>query len=266
MSFNSLVTKQDFGGSLDVALKQQVGWITFGHPSHNSLPSELLNRMALALMKFGSDPEVKIIVMQSSGDRTFCAGANFQEMVTLKGSEDAEKFFSGFADVINAIRTCKKLVIGRLQGKAVGGGVGLAAAVDYCMATKWSSIKLSELSIGLAPLVIGPAVERKIGLAAFSELALNSNEWRTADWAKQKGLFQEVFDTSELMDNYLHRFLEQFRGYGDQSLEALKTIFWEKTADWTDLLKMRAHESGKLLLQPNTQREIEKLLALEEGS
>jgi len=174
--------------------------IEFFHPAHNSLPGNILAQIKQAIDDAGNDDTVKLILLQSGGARTFCAGASFDELVAIEDEQTGKKFFMGFASVINAIRTCPKLVIGRIQGKAVGGGVGLASAVDYCVATKFASIRLSELAVGIGPFVIGPAVERKVGLAGFSHMAVSPNDWQTATWAEQKGLYFRVFESTE--DSY----------------------------------------------------------------
>jgi methylglutaconyl-CoA hydratase len=176
-------------GFVDVELSASgLGTITFGHPMSNSLPGKILRKLAETITQLGADPSVKVILLKSDGDRAFCAGASFDELISIEDLETGQEFFSGFARVINACRTCPKFIIGRVQGKAVGGGVGIASSVDYCFATTRAEVKLSELAVGIGPFVVGPAVERKIGLAAMSELAINATEWRSAEWAKERGL------------------------------------------------------------------------------
>ncbi len=234
--------------------------IEFYHPSHNSLPSQLLSKLAETISKAGSNDGVILIVLKSAGERTYCAGASFDELVAIQNKEQGLSFFSGFANVINAIRTCGKLVIGRVQGKAVGGGVGLASACDYCLATKFSSIKLSELAVGIGPFVIGPAVERKIGLARFSQMAINAKEWYTAEWAKDAGLYQEVFDNADEMDNYLEQFISTLSGMNPIAMNELKKVFWKGTDNWNVLLKERAAISGELILSPIAKKTIQGFL------
>ena len=166
--------------------------IEFFHPQSNSLPGKMLDDLANAILHSGEDKECHVIILRSGGEKSFCAGASFDELSVIKDKEEGLKFFSGFAKVINAMRTCPKFIIGRIQGKCVGGGVGLAASVDYAIATEKAEIKLSELAVGIGPFVVGPAVERKMGLAAFSQLSIDSSSWRSAEWAAVKGLFAEV--------------------------------------------------------------------------
>jgi len=237
-----------------------VGTIEFYHPSHNSLPGKLLAELEQAIYDMGNNAEATIIVLKASGDRTFCAGASFDELASIENEHVGKTFFMGFANVINAIRKVPKLVIGRIHGKAVGGGVGLASACDYCMATKYASVKLSELAVGIGPFVIGPPVERKIGVSAYSEMAINATEFRTAEWAKQKGLFMDVFDTTEQMDEYIKHFSDKLVKMNPEAMTLLKTVFWEGTEHWDTLLEERAVMSGRLVLSDFSKNAIGKFL------
>jgi methylglutaconyl-CoA hydratase len=247
-------------GHVQVSYNEKVSTIEFQHPSHNSLPSKLLSELAKTLLAEGAKEEVVLIIVKSSGDRTFCAGASFDELVAIEDEAVGKTFFMGFANVINAIRTCGKIVIGRVQGKAVGGGVGLASAFDYCMASKYASIKLSELAVGIGPFVIGPAVQRKIGLSAFSQMAINATEWYTAEWGKSRGLFHEVFATTEQLDAYLLHFVDKLKEMNPEALSGLKKVFWEGTDNWDTLLAERAAKSGQLVLSDFSKKTIRGFL------
>jgi len=225
-----------------------VGAITFGHPMSNSLPSEILRKLAETITELGKKNEVKVIIIKSDGEKVFCAGASFDELIAICDFQSGKAFFSGFADVINACRTCPKFIIGRIHGKAVGGGVGLASACDYCFATKYADIKLSELAIGIGPFVVGPAVERKIGLSAMSELAINATEWRSAEWAKGKGLYTEIYDSVSAMDIDINTLSLQLATSNPDAMFLLKQIFWQGTSHWDELLIERAEISGRLIL------------------
>lgn len=233
-----------------------VAHIIFYHPNHNSLPSRLLTDLVSAFEAVGKNPDAKIIILRSAEHKTFCAGASFDELAAIQDFETSLRFFSGFGNVINAMRKCPKIVVGRIHGKAVGGGVGLAAATDYCMASKWASVRLSELAVGFGPFVIGPAVERKVGPAAFSQMALNPSEWCTAEWAKAKNLFQEVFETEEQLDAYIVHFAQKLCSYSPDALAELKKIFWHGTEHWDTLLPERAAISGRLSLSDFTKKAI----------
>ncbi|MCP3929123.1 MAG: enoyl-CoA hydratase/isomerase family protein [Bacteroidetes bacterium] len=243
-------------GSVDIVVEKKIATITFFHPAHNSLPGHLLTALEKAITNASERKDINVIIVKSGGERTFCAGASFDELSSIKDFEEGKRFFMGFARVINACRMCPKLIIGRVQGKAVGGGVGLAAAMDYCMATKYASIKLSELGIGIGPFVISPAVERKIGLSAMSQLAINATEWKTAEWAKQKGLFAEVYPTTEQLDNYLIEFSSRLASFSLDAMMELKKMIWQDTGHWDTLLKERAAVSGRLALSDFTKNAI----------
>lgn len=236
---------------------QGITTITFYHPQSNSLPGKILDELAKEIHFAGTHDETKVIVLKSGGDKSFCAGASFDELVNIATEQEGLQFFSGFAQVINAIRKCPKFVIGRIQGKCVGGGVGLAAAVDYAIATDQAEIKLSELAVGIGPFVIGPAVERKIGTSAFSALAIDANMWRNADWAKRKGLFAEVHENVANMDESVFRLANTLSHYNPQAMAEMKKVFWKGTEHWDELLKERAAVSGRLVLSDFTKRAIE---------
>lgn len=222
--------------------------ITFFHPNHNSLPSRLLDELVENFLQAGKNPSAKIIVLASAEHKTFCAGASFDELMSIENFEQGLKFFSGFGRVVNSMRTCGKIVVCRVHGKAVGGGVGLASAADFCFATKFAAVRLSELAVGFGPFVIGPAVERRVGISAFSQMALTPADWQTAEFAREKGLFQQVFDSTEAMDEHLDVFCKTLAAYSPEALAELKKIFWANTEHWETLLEERAAISGQLCL------------------
>lgn len=236
-------------------IKNNIGYITFFHPAGNSFPSSQLQKLVKTIQDLDANANATIVVLQSEGT-TFCAGASFNELLDLKDESAGEKFFSGFAHVINAMRKCSKLIIGKAQGKAVGGGVGLLAACDYVIASTESTIKLSELTIGIGPFVIEPAVSRKIGKTAMSELTLDGNEWKSASWAFEKGLFAKLVQPEDL-DSALEKFASQLASYNPEALHAMKNVFWEGTTHWDTLLNERAKISGKLVLSTFTKKALE---------
>lgn len=247
------------GGKVTINTDEKgIATITFYHPSHNSLPGAVLNELAETISGAGKDSNVKVIVLKSEGDRTFCAGASFDELIAIENKEQGLEFFSGFAKEINACRKSGKIIIGRVQGKAIGGGVGVAASTDYCFATKHAAIKLSELALGIGPFVVGPAVERKIGLAAFSQMSLDAAEFRSAEWAKEKGLYAEVFETTSDMDEAVETFATKLASYSPDALKAMKEVFWQGTEHWDQLLGERASISGTLVLSDYTRDFIRK--------
>lgn len=237
-------------------IHQGIKTIEFYHPQSNSLPGALLHQLALTITHAGEDPDAKVIVLRSAGERAFCAGASFDELVSIRNEAEGLQFFSGFAQVINAMRTCPKLIIGRIQGKCVGGGVGLAAAVDYAIATANAEVKLSELAVGIGPFVVGPAVERKIGTSAFSQLATDATRWRNAEWAHRKGLFAEVHENMEALDESVRRLAHTLSHSSPEAMKEMKKIFWSGTEHWDKLLTERAAISGRLVLSDFTRKAI----------
>lgn len=231
---------------------RQVATIEFGHPLSNSLPGKILRKLAETITETGKRDDVRVIILRSSGNKAFCAGASFDELISIKDLDTGKVFFSGFAMVINACRKCPKLIIGRVQGRAVGGGVGIASAVDYCFATNKAEVKLSELAVGIGPFVVGPAVERKIGLSAMSQLAINATEWQSAQWAYNNGLYASLSDSEERMDEEINRLVNQLAKSSPEAMAELKKIFWQGTENWDTLLSERAGISGTLVLSDFT--------------
>jgi methylglutaconyl-CoA hydratase len=238
--------------------EKHISTIEFFHPQSNSLPGKILEDLANAITKAGEDPATNVIVLRSGGEKSFCAGASFDELMAIRDKEEGLKFFSGFARVINAMRLCPKFIIGRIQGKCVGGGLGLAASVDYAIAVEKADIKLSELAVGIGPFVVGPAVERKMGLAAFSQLAIDASSWRSAEWAAVKGLYAEVYETIEEVDGAVHRVANTLAASSPEAMAEIKKITWKGTENWNELLLERAAISGRLVLSDFTRNAIAK--------
>jgi methylglutaconyl-CoA hydratase len=243
-------------GSVRLDVENNIGTIEFFHPQSNSLPSKILDSLAKTITDCGKNDDINVIILKSKGDRAFCAGASFDELTNISNIDEGKKFFMGFANVINASRKCPKLIICRVQGKAVGGGVGMACAVDYCFATKYSAIKLSELAIGIGPFVVGPAVERRSGVSAYSTLSINATKWFSPSWAKEKGIFSEIFDSTEEMDQEIAKLATTLSKSNPEAMKKLKEVFWEDYNHWDNLLEERAEFSGKLVLSSFTKNAI----------
>lgn len=245
-------------GSVKVAYTNGIATIEFFHPQSNSLPAAILNELATNINTEANNPNTKVIILQSAGEKVFCSGASFDELSAIETEEQGLIFFSGFAKVINAMRKAPQFIIARVQGKCVGGGVGLAAAADYAIACEGAEVKLSELAVGIGPFVVGPAVERKIGLSAFAQLSIDATKWRPAEWAKQKGLFAELHSTKESMDENIQQLANTLAKSSSQAMKELKQILWQGTEHWDDLLKQRAAISGKLILSTFSKAFIDK--------
>lgn len=245
-------------GTVTSTVTNGIGTICFFHPRSNSLPGALLRKIAAAVDEAGANAAVKVIVLKSEGDKAFCGGASFDELCAVKNLDEAKYFFSGFATLILAMRRCPKFVICRVQGKAAGGGVGVAAAADYTLATKSASARLSELALGIGPFIIGPAVERRIGPAAFGEMAIDA-DWRDAAWAKARGLYVEIFDTTAELDAAVDAMAQKLAGYHEDAMRKLKAVLWEGTDHWPELLPARAGITSELALTDFVQNTVAAL-------
>lgn len=244
-------------GKVTTAINNGIATIEFFHPQSNSLPGTLLMSLASEIEKMGHDKTAKVIVLKSSGEKAFCAGASFDELIAIADLESGKKFFSGFAAVINAMRKAPKFVIARIQGKAVGGGVGLAAAADYTLATEAAAAKLSELNVGIGPFVVGPAVERKIGTSAFAQMSISAGDWMSAQWAREKGLYTTIYPTIADLDKAVDELAGKLAKSSPEAMAQLKEVFWEGTENWDTLLIKRAEMSGRLVLSDFTKKFIE---------
>ncbi|MBD0723886.1 enoyl-CoA hydratase [Flavobacterium sp. L1I52] len=249
---------QETKGSLLTIIENKIATVEFGHPASNSFPRSLLDSLTTEINSLSANDDVAIIILKSKGAAAFCAGASFDELLAVSNEQEGMEFFSGFAHLINAMRQCSKLIIGRVHGKAVGGGVGIAAACDYVFATDNAAVKLSELAIGIGPFVIEPAVSRKMGTTAMTEMTLNAHQWKSAAWAQGKGLYAEVFENSELLDAAIADFSAKLTSYSLASLSAMKKVFWEGTGHWNALLLERAAISGQLVLSDFTKKALEQ--------
>jgi len=238
-------------GFINLETKNKIAILTFFHPKSNSFPSHLLSQLTDHFNQLSENEDVNVILLKSEGEKTFCAGASFDELIEIDNFEDGKKFFLGFANLVNAMRKCKKIIVGRIQGKAVGGGVGLVAATDYAIASKNASLRLSELALGLGPFVVGPPIERKIGEEAFSNMSLDC-QWRSAEWGKQHGFYTEVYDTIKELDEHINKFVKTLSERSPEALAELKKVFWEGTEHWDKLLEERAESSGRLVLSDYT--------------
>ncbi|PWA04445.1 enoyl-CoA hydratase/isomerase family protein [Flavobacterium psychrotolerans] len=239
-------------------IQNGIATIEFFHLEQNSLPSYLLSELAATITNAGINDDVKVIILKSGGDRTFCAGASLKELIAINDAQTGEEFFSGFANVINAMRKCPKFIIGRLQGKAVGGGVGIAAATDYCLATQHAAIKLSELKIGIGPFVVSPAISRKMGVSALSQITIDADRFFDAQWAKEKGLYANVFESIKVLDEAILALATSLCSYNPEAMQETKKMFWRGTDDWDTLLAERATISGRLVLSDFTKETLKK--------
>lgn len=243
---------------VNLSVSEGIGTIEFFTPQSNSLPGAILAKLAGTVTEAGDNPEIKVIILKSGGERAFCAGASFDELLAIEDPVNGKEFFIGFANVINAMRKAPKFIIGRVQGKAVGGGIGLASATDYCFATKFASIKLSELAVGIGPFVVSPAIERKMGVSAVSQMGINASELHDAKWAGDKGLYAQVLDDAVSMDEAVNILANKLVNSNPEAMAEMKKIFWRGTEDWDNLLTERAQISGNLVTSDFTKQFIQQ--------
>lgn len=242
-------------GTVHSTLAQGVATVRFGHPKGNSLPGALLTQIAASIREAGGESEARVIVLESEGGGAFCGGASFDEFQAIQDAEQGRRFFSGFAEVILAMIRAPKFVVARVQGKAAGGGVGLIAAADYALASTDAAVKLSELALGIGPFVVGPVIEKRIGLGAFAALAVEA-DWHSAAWGERHGLFAEVLDTPPALDARVRELTRKLAGYHPEAMRELKQTFWAGTEQWSELLPERAATSGRLVLSDYTRKAI----------
>lgn len=233
-------------GTITYSVKDAIATIEFSHPKANSLPLSLLHSLRDAITHATADSSARVVLLRSSGDGAFCAGASFEEFSKLSDQVSATRFFAGFAEVLLAMRDCPKFIVARVHGKAVGGGVGLVAGADYAIGSNSVAFRLSEFELGFGPFTIGPAVARKIGTAAFSAMTIDTG-WRDAAWAKFHGLLSAVTEAPEL-DTELKALLTRLAAASPEATAALKKLFWEGSEDWPRQLPIGAETSGRLML------------------
>lgn len=240
-------------GFVKSEVHNHISTILFYHPKGNALPSKLLAKLKEEIDHASHVEDIKVVILRSVQHDVFCSGAFFNELLTIKDAQQAQKFFMGFAQVINAMRKCSKIIVARVHGKVVGGGLGLVAAADYAIALEGADVRLSELSIGIGPYVIAPAMIRKIGLSSFSQLAIDSHLWRNCDWARRKGLYAELHPNKESMEESIEKLTTSLSKNSLDANATLKKTLWEGTEDWDNLLLERAALTGNLLLKEQTQ-------------
>jgi len=248
------------GSYVKSTIENGIATIEFFNPKGNALPGHLLAALTNTITDVSNNINTKVICLRSGGDKAFCAGASFDELAAVNDEAQGKIFFSGFANVINAMRKAPQLIIGVIHSKCVGGGVGIAAACDYAIASDKASIKLSELKIGIGPFVIGPAVERKIGTASFSQLSIDAGNWYSADWAFQRGLFAEIHPNAAALNEAADKKLHELCDSSLDAMKEIKKMIWLGTDHWSTLLYDRAAISGKLVLTDYTRAMIQSLL------
>jgi methylglutaconyl-CoA hydratase len=255
MTTATLPSEQGPDGSVRTHVADGIGRIAFFHPKSNSLPGVLLRELAATITRVSAEPEVRVLVLESGGSGPFCAGASFDELAAISDRAEGQQFFSGFAGVILAMIRAPQFVISRVHGKAAGGAVGLIAASDFSFAVEKASAKLSELAVGIGPFVVGPVIERKIGLASFSQMAVDA-DWRDAAWCERRGLYAKVVPDVAALDAAVNAQAAVLAKANPEAMAMMKRVFWSGTEGWDELLAERAAMSGTLVLSDFTRNSI----------
>ena len=245
-------------GDVSHSIENHISTVEFYHPKGNSLPGKLLGKLAAAIEEAGASPDSHVILLRSSGEGAFCAGASFDELLSIQTLEEGKNFFMGFANVINEMRKSGKFILTRVHGRAVGGGVGLVAASDYAFAHVDASVKLSELAVGIGPFVVGPAVGRKMGVGSFTAMSIDARNWYSAGWAKSKALYARVYDNMEALDDAISSLAEDLAGSNPEAMRELRKLQWQGTGHWESTLEQRAELSGRLVLSDFTRNYIKE--------
>ena len=244
--------------SVHLEKKNKIGRVRFFHPKGNCLTTEMLQKLIKAFKAADADVNIGVIILESQGN-AFCSGASLKELKEVKTLDEATAFFMGFSDLLNTLRKMSKFVLTIVHGKVVGGGVGLVAACDYAFASDAASMKLSELSIGIGPYVIEPAVSRKIGPAAFAQLSLDSAHWKSAQWGLDKGLYAECFNDQQTLHQTVNKKAERLANYGLEACRELRKLHWKDTQNWESLLPKNAKITAQLSLSNFSQNKIKSL-------
>ena len=137
--------------------------------------------------------------------------------------------------------------------------MGIIAASDYVIATAQAQIRLSELINGIGPFVVGPAIERKMGISGITYLTLSPADWHSASYALHHGLYNEVTDDISSLNLTVDRKLKEWSSYSSKALKEIKRMFWSSTPAWDELLKERSAISGKLIISDESKAALRKL-------
>lgn len=239
---------------INTKIEEKIAEVTFHHPQSNSFPSSQLVELSQTFEHLSKEEDVNVILLKSKG-KTFCAGASFDELLQIKSLEESQKFFNSFGQLLNSMKNCSKTIVCSVQGKAVGGGVGIICAADYVIASEDAAIKLSELGIGFGPYVIEPIVSKKMGQNNFYHMTLNPKSWFDTSWCRLNGVIDEIFISADLEEKSLLK-AKEISEFNKESLKELKRIYWSDLKDYEIKYQERAAISGRLILS----KEVKEIL------
>ena len=209
---------------LRVEIRGPVAWMILNRPAvHNAFNEALIDELSRAATELGSADGVRVAVLDSEGP-SFSAGADLNWMKRMVGASfeenraDAEKM----ARMFEALYRIPKPLVGRIQGTAFGGGVGLTAVCDIAVAAKEAMFSLSEIRLGILPSVISPFVLAKIGSGAARELFLTGERF-SAERARDIGLVRRVVPLDEL-DAEVNKVIEHLLAGGPEAQARAKRL------------------------------------------
>ena len=201
-----------------------IATVTLNRPQvHNAFDETLIADVTACFARLSEDAEVRAIVLRGAGE-SFCAGADLHWMGRMAGYSQEENRADADAlqRMFDVIATCPKPTIARVQGGAIGGGVGLVAVCDVVIAAPEAKFALSEVRLGLVPAVIAPYVLQKIGMGAARALFVTGERFN-AEEALRIGLVQQVVAAIEL-DAAIQKKLEWILHAGPNAIAAAKRL------------------------------------------
>ncbi len=210
--------------SVDSSFHGRIVTITLRRPeTHNALNTQLIQELTAAFTSLHTDKRLHAVLLQAEG-RSFSAGADIQMMKESARLSEVENMQDALriADMLSSIETCPCPVVARVQGSAIGGGVGLLAASDIVLAAENARFAFSEVKLGIAPAVISPYVLRKIGQSHARALFTTGTRF-SATRAYEIGLVHTVVPP-EGLDAVVHNTLQELLAGSPQALRACKTL------------------------------------------
>jgi len=241
----------------EVAVCRQEGpvlWVMLNRPeSHNAMNPALIAALTAVFRSLPEQPDVRVVVLTGNG-RSFCAGADLAFMRAAADYTFDENVADGEAifDLMTAVDTCPQPVVGRVNGAAIGGGIGLVSCCDIVVAVERAKFAFSEARLGIVPAVISPFVLAKIGVGNGRELFLTGERF-SAERAQQIGLVQHVVTEEELDGTVADRIaslLQAAPGAQAAAKELIRTVAHQPHAAMRDytarlIAERRASAEGR---------------------
>jgi methylglutaconyl-CoA hydratase len=199
--------------------------VTLNRPDiRNAFNDVLIRELTEVFEGEALKPEIRVIVLRGEGP-IFCAGGDLNWMRRSIDLDYAEnlKDTRKLTQMFNLMNECPKPMIGRIQGAAIGGGVGLVSVCDIVIATEATQFSLSEVRLGIVPACIGPFVVAKIGASQARSLFVSADRF-TGQKAKEIGLVHEVVKDEAALDVAIGRLLENMLQCGPSAMACAKRL------------------------------------------